>query len=120
MYVRDGGGGLTGEDWLDAVENDGDGEERTEVGHRVRGLAAGEEVAQLVAQAEHDGGAHHRHGERERRHDHHRERRRPRVAGPQLVPHPHAASNSQRDSYTGSSTRNLSAQLRRVRTSPRR
>jgi hypothetical protein len=82
---------LTGEDWLYAVEDERGGEERAEVGHGARhGLAASEEVAQLVAEAQHDDGTHRRRDERQRRHHEHRERRRPRVACAELVPDPHA------------------------------
>jgi hypothetical protein len=92
---------ITGENGLDAVEDERDGEERAEVGHRARhGLAAREQVAQAVADAEHEHGARRRHEQRQRRHHHHRERRRPRVARAQLVAHPHAAYEHVRLSFT--------------------
>jgi hypothetical protein len=82
---------LTREDGLDAVEDERERQQRGEPGDRLRHvLTLGEDVADVVPAQQDDGGDEDRQDEGEQRHYHHGERRRPWVAGAELVAHSYA------------------------------
>jgi hypothetical protein len=82
---------LTREDGLDAVEDEGDRQQRAELGDRPRHVVAlGEDVADVVPAQQDDDGDYDRQDEGEQRHYHHRERRGLWVAGAKLVAHSYA------------------------------
>ena len=88
----------TGQDGLDAVEDDGDGEQRGHGGGGARDVVPlGEDVADAVAEAHHGGGDGARHRHRRRGHHLDGEGRRPGVTGAELVAHPHAACDGRDD-----------------------
>lgn len=99
---------LTGQDWLDAVEDDGDRQQGAELrygtGHR---LAPGEDVADIVAGAHDDDRDDDGYDERHRVHHQHRERGGPRVPGPQLVAHTHAVNTRFSSRLLQTSSNNL-------------
>ncbi|BAS84994.1 Os03g0572050, partial [Oryza sativa Japonica Group] len=77
-------------DGLDAVEDEGERQQRRELGHRRRHvLAVGEDVADVVPAQQDDKRDYHRQKERQHRHHHHRECRRLGVPSTELIAHPH-------------------------------
>lgn len=81
---------------MDPIEYDREGQERREVCHCIRHRgSAGKDIADVVAQQQHRDREQQRDDERAQVHDHHRESRRLRVPGPELVAHSHTASFDQ-------------------------
>jgi hypothetical protein len=84
---------LTREDGLDAVEDESERQQRSQLGHGLRHvLALGEDVADVVAAEEDDHRDEHRQDEGQHRHHHDGERRRLGVAGAKLIAHPDTES----------------------------